>query len=997
MDEKIGAVLVVGGGIAGMQASLDLAESGFKVYLLEKSPGVGGTMAQLDKTFPTNDCSMCILSPKLVAVGSHQNIDILANAEIEGVGGEAGNFKVAVKIRPRHVNLEKCTGCGVCVQRCPVEAINEYEEGMALRSAVYIKYPQMVPLVATIDRDKCLGCGLCQELCVADAIEYNQTERIAELNVGSIILSPGFDEFDPSLMAYGYGIYPNVIISTEFERILSATGPFMGSVSRPSDGQAPKKIAFIQCVGSRNDSIGKNYCSSVCCTYAIKEAIIAKEHSHKPLDVSIFYMDMRTQGKGFDEFYNRAKDEYGVRFVRCKLPTVESIPGSGNLMLRYVEGEELKEEEFDLVVLSVGFNPPAGYEKLRETLGIELDKYGFCDTEMFTPLETSREGIYACGAFTGPKDIPESVAQASGAASKASGVISSERGALVIEKEYPVEKEVFRETPRIGVFVCKCGINIAGVVDVPSVVEYAKTLPNVEYAEFNLYTCSQETQERIKKAIVEYNLNRVLVASCTPRTHEPLFRNTCKEGGLNQYLFELVNIRDHCSWVHSHEPERATEKAKALVRMAVHRSALLEPLQKVSIGVTPSAMVIGGGIAGMTCALEFAKQGYEVDLVEKEGELGGNLRKIRYLINKEDPKERLDSMINTVNSNENIHVHPDAKILGIEGYIGNFKTRLLCDGEEKTVKSGVIVVATGGIEYEPAEYLYGEDERIITQLRLEEKMAESELDVNDVVMIQCVGSRNKERPYCSKVCCTEAIKNALEIKERNPETDIFVLYRDIRTYGLKEDYYKEAQEKGVNFIRFDEEREPEVFKEDGKLKVIVRDATLDKNILLEPDLLVLSTAILPQPDNEDLSKMLKVPINSNRFFLEAHVKLRPIDFSTDGIFLCGVAHSPKPIDEAISQASGVVSRACTILSKDEVKTEGSISHVNEDLCISCERCYSVCPYEAIEMTRFNKARVIDAVCKGCGVCACTCPAVAIDTRHFKNDQIVAQLEGLLEG
>lgn len=997
MDENIGAVMVVGAGIAGIQASLDLAESGFKVYLLEKSAGIGGTMAQLDKTFPTNDCSMCILSPKLVATGSHPNINVITNTEIEGLEGEVGNFKVAVKVRPRYVNLEKCTGCGVCTQKCPVEAINEYEEGMASRSAVYIKYPQMVPLAATIDRDKCIGCGLCAELCVAGAIDYDEKEKITELNVGSIILSPGFDEFDPKYMAYGYGLYPNVLISTEFERILSATGPFMGAVSRPSDGQAPKKVAFIQCVGSRNDNIGKNYCSSVCCTYAIKEAIIAKEHSHGPLDPTIFFMDMRTQGKGFDEFYNRAKDEYGIRFVRCKIPAVEEVPDSRNLLIRYVEEGEIIEEEFDLVVLSVGLNPPADYKKLSDKLGIDLDKYGFCTTDTFTPIETSKPGIYACGAFTGPKDIPESVAQASGAASKASGVISSRRGTLVIGKEYPPEKDVSQDAPRVGVFVCKCGINIAGVVDVPEVTEFAKTLPNVEYAEFNLYTCSQETQEGIKKAIDEYNLNRVLVASCTPRTHEPLFRNTCKEGGLNQYLFELVNIRDHCSWVHTHEPENATEKAKALVRMAVKRSSILEPLEQVSIGITKSAVVVGGGISGMTSALEFSRQGYQVDLIEREDELGGNLRNIRYLINQDDPKERLKSFIDEINSNDLINVHMGTKILGIDGYIGNFKTRISTSGEENKIESGVIIVATGGNEYKPKEFMYGEDERIVTQMELETIISDSNLDAKNVAMIQCVGSRNEERPYCSKVCCTEAVKNALKIKEVNPDAEIHILYRDIRTYGLKEDYYKEAQEKGIDFIRFEDDDEPQVVKEDGKLKLMVKDSELNKEILLEPELLVLSPAILPQPDNEDLSKMLKVPINSNRFFLEAHVKLRPIDFSTDGIFVCGVAHSPKPIEEAISQASGVVSRACTILSKDGIKTEGSISHINEDLCISCETCVKICPYEAIEVTTQNKARVVDAVCKGCGVCACACPAVAIDTRHFKSSQIIAQIEGLLEG
>ncbi|RLI10843.1 heterodisulfide reductase, partial [Candidatus Bathyarchaeota archaeon] len=570
--QKVGAVLVVGGGIAGIQASLDLAEMGFKVYLLDRAPAIGGVMSQLDKTFPTNDCATCILAPKLVEAGRHPNITLITNAEVIGLEGEPGNFTVKVRVRPRYIDPEKCTGCGLCAEKCPVEAIDEFNQGLSPRPAIFIRYPQAVPRVFMIDREKCIGCGTCSEVCRAGAVRYDDQERIVELKVGAVILAPGFQPLKPkALTEFGYGRYPNVVTSIEFERILSASGPFGGLLVRPSDGEIPRRIAFIQCVGSRDERTGVPYCSSVCCMYSIKQAVIAREHAPIDVECTIFYMDMRTYGKGFEAYRNRAEEEYGVRFVRCRVPRIYEDPRTHNLIIRYLDLDTgtIKEEEFDLVVLAVGFRPPEGFEELARALGIELNEFGFCKTSEFGPLETSRPGIFVCGAFSGPKDIPDSVAEASGAAAKAASIIASERGKLVARKEYPPEIEVRPdEEPRIGVFICHCGVNIGGIINVKEVVEYAKTLPGVVYAEDNLYTCSQDTQERIKKIIREYRLNRVVVASCTPRTHEPLFRETLREAGLNPYLFEMANIRDQCSWVHMHEPEKATEKAKDLVRSA---------------------------------------------------------------------------------------------------------------------------------------------------------------------------------------------------------------------------------------------------------------------------------------------------------------------------------------------------------------------------------------------------------------------------------------------
>jgi heterodisulfide reductase subunit A len=995
----VGAVLVVGGGIGGIQASLDLADSGFKVYLLDSLPSIGGLMARLDKTFPTNDCSMCIMAPKLVAAGRHSNIELVMNSDVLGLEGEPGDFRVKVGRRPLFVDPEKCTGCGVCAAHCPVEALDAYNANMDQRGGIYVGYQQAVPLVYGIDRETCIGCGLCAEYCEAKAVRYDEEGTTSELSVGSVLLAPGCEVFDSGLKPeLGYGRFPNVVSCIEFERILSASGPYRGLVLRPSDGDEPKRVAFIQCVGSRDSRCGKEYCSAACCMYATKEAVIAKEHMHG-LEPTIFYMDMRSYGKDFDKYIDRAKSEYGVRFIRSRVASVQEVADQ-NLEIAFEdESGKLSREEFDLVVLSSGLSAPEQAQEMARRLGVELNQFGFAKTSEFSPLATSRPGVFVAGAFQGPKDIPETVTQCSGAAAEASEMLADSRGMLVTEKEYPAAIDVRGVPPRIGCFICHCGINIGGYVDVPAVTEYAKTLPGVVYAERNLFTCSQDTQEKIKAMIKEHGLTRVIVASCTPRTHEPLFQETCAEGGLNRYLFEMANIRDQCSWVHMNEPEAATEKANILVRMAVAKASKLTPLENLKFGLTKRALVVGGGLSGMTAALGIAGQGYEVALVEREAELGGHARHIHFTLSGEDPQQLLADLIRKVESNDLIRVFKGAEIKDIEGYVGNYKTTIAVGDLEEVYEHGVVIICTGADEYEPTEYEFGTDDRIMKQSDLEQKLAAGDdgvVSAKNVVMIQCVGSRDEERPYCSRFCCSQAVKNALKVKEKNPSANVYVLYRDMRTYGFRELAFKKAREQGVVFVRFDPEDAPRVVKRNGDLEVEVLDKVLGERLAIPADVVALAAATVPRKDAEALAPMLKVPLNAEGFFLEAHMKLRPVDFATDGVFMAGLNHAPKFMEESMVQAKAAVARACTILAKDSVEAEGKIASVDKARCTACGTCEAVCAYGAISVTeeeirgRVQKyAKVTGALCKGCGSCASSCRCGAVDVQGFTNNQILA--------
>jgi heterodisulfide reductase subunit A2 len=927
---------------------------------------------------------------------------------VDTIEGQKGDFQVVLKTRPRYIIEDKCTGCTTCMEYCPVEYPDAFNQGISTNKAVHVYFSQAIPLVAYID-DSCLylkekKCDICRGVCQAGAIDFRQTATRTRINVGAVILSSGITPFDPSAKEeYGYSQYDNVITSMDYERLLSSTGPYGGEVRRGSDKKHPKNVAWIQCVGSRRVTEGDNsYCSGVCCTYTQKQLILTKEH-HADAKCTVFHNDIRSFGKDFERYFQRADALPDTRFLRSYASIAGENPETKDIRVRYATADQgVIEEEFDMVVLSVGLNPPKAYKEIAQKFGININAHGFCDIDSANPVQTSRPGIFVSGAFQGPTDIPESVFSASGAGSRTGEMLNFRRGRLAKERIYPEERDVSAQEPRIGVFVCHCGANISSVVNVPSTVEYARTLPHVVYATEQIFSCATNSAKEITDLAVEKGLNRVVIAACSPRTLEPLFRDTLREAGLNQYYLDMANIREHCSWVHAKQKEDATQKAKDIMRMSVARAAYLEPLKEFDLPVNKTALVVGGGIAGMTCALSIAAQGHTVELVEKNKDLGGMVRRIHNTLEGLDVQAYLDDLIARVYKNPRIHVSHDAQITQVAGYLGNFTTTVQTEGRTKTIKHGASVLAIGADEYRPTEYLYGENDAVFTHLEIGEQIAKGNdtvINAQSLVMIQCVGSRNEEFNYCSRVCCGHAVKNALKLKEKNPDMRIYILFRDMRTYGFKEDAYRRASELGVQFIRYTPEDPPEVeaVTEGGAdmIRVTVTDPILGQRLELDADVLSLAAAVRPPESIHKMAGLFKVTLSPDDFFKEAHVKLKPVEFAADGVFLCGTAHYPKHIPETINQAYGAAGRVVTLLSRDTVVASGSVAKVNEYDCVSCGACITACTYDAIQFhdtPKGKKAIVNPILCKGDGLCNAKCPTNAIVLRHFTNDALFGQID-----
>ncbi len=1006
-------VLVVGAGISGMQAALDVADKGYKVVIIDKTSTIGGAMVKLDKTFPTNDCSICTAAPKMVELSRHPNINLITYAEVNFLEGKPGDFKVNVWRKSKYVDPDKCTGCDDCAEVCPVEVVNAFDEKLSTRKAIYIEFPQAVPIVYTIDYENCIGCGSCDRVCEPEAISFLEKSEEIEVNVGSVIVATGFEVFEPTEMRkeYGYGKYENVITALQFERLLSSFGPTEGKVFRTSDGKKPKSIGWIQCVGSRSEQLGFPYCSRVCCMYATKEASIAKE-ANPDIDITIYYMDIRAYGKDFQQYYDHAKD-LGVKYVRGRPSSVYENPDK-SITIKYKDTltGKIEENTVDMLVLSTAIMPNKANKRLGEILGIEVDENGFFkqDSLLTDPIQSTRKGVFLAGCIQGPKDIPDSVSMASGAAAKAVAPIKDRE--RHIGKEFPPERDVSNEKPRIGVFVCHCGKNIANYLDVEKVTEETKKLPNVEYVDHWMFVCSEDSCKKIKEIAQEKGLNRVIVAACSPRTHGGLFQDTLMEAGLNKYLFEMANIRNHCSWVHSDDWDAATKKAIDLVRSSVAKARHLESLPEEEFSIYPCTLIIGGGVSGMKAALALADMGIKSIILEKESKLGGRLKNLHSMFPSDTRSEDIiNPLIKDVTKNKLITVMTSSELDALDGYIGNYKGKVKQKDKIKEIEFGTIIVATGFKEIDlKGKYQYGKNTNIITQTELETSLKENKLkEPKNVVVINCAGAMDEERPYCCRIGCGVSIKNAKLISQKFPKSKIFLLYRDMRVFGKdEEEYYADVLKNyHVTTIRYPGNKKPEVILDDknpkdGPMQVKVYDDILNEEMTLPADLIVLTVNTEGAADTEKLKNMLKVPVDSAGFFIETHAKIKPLDFSTSGVYMCGAAHYPKNLVDSIAQAEGAASRAAIPIAQEKMKGEGIVSEVIEDKCRGCGTCVLACAYSAIDLVPHSRessrmvAKVNRALCKGCGSCAAACLNSAIEQKGYDSKQINVMIAALLD-
>ncbi|MEW6665847.1 MAG: FAD-dependent oxidoreductase [Thermodesulfobacteriota bacterium] len=998
-------VLVIGGGIGGIKAALDLAEAGRDVVLIDKAPAIGGLMTQLDRTFPTNNCDLCTFSPHLAESGRQLHIELLPLTELVELEGTAGDFEAALKTRPRFIDMEKCTACGDCLKEFP--GCIRFTPGLDHRAPTCMRYPRATPYAYSVEREKCEDMDALVRVCRAGAIVPEDSEKTARVRVGSVVLAAGAGLFDPSVLeTYGYGTYPNVLTSLEYEQILSASGPTGGVLARPSDGKPPRRIAWIQCVGSRSvKEPCMPYCSSACCMFALKEAVVTKERYLNEIETVIFYMDMRTSGKDYELYLNRAVRESGVRLERARPHSVEPEPGTENLSITFIpEGEGLpRREVFDVVVLSTGFVVPPDLIELAQKLGIEFNKHHFVKTGAFHPVATSRPGIYVCGLMEGPKDIPETMVQASAAACMASGGEHATQEAEEELEDLPPERDVSSEEPRVGVFVCDCGHNIGGLIDVTKLAAYARSLPQVVVSEGIGRGCSRESLDRIQAVIRDKGLNRVVIGGCSPRTHETLFQDTARRAGLNKYLVEMANIRDQDTWVHLDRPLDALDKGKDLLRMAVAGAALARPLTEHTLPMNKSILVVGGGVTGMNAALALADQGFRVYLAERSTRLGGLSTELRRTLEGDDVQAYLRDLIDRTARHPGIQVLTRAVIVDHSGMPGLFKTGIQAGPQMfyRQITHGVTILATGAMANRPREFLLGEHPAVVTQLDVDkvlEDAPEKATAWQDVAMIQCVGSRCPENPNCSRICCQSAVKNALRLLDLNPRVRIHVLYREMRTYGFQEDYYRLARERGVLFFRYDEKEKPLVRAEAGKVALIFRDPILGREVNLSADCLALSTGLVAdQEGTEDLATVFRLPRTQDGYFLEDHVKLRPVDLPVPGFFVAGTAHAPKTIRECIAQAQAAAGRARTLLARDVINLGAAVARVDGKKCAACLICVRACPFGVPFINAEGYSEIDPAKCHGCGTCAAACPAKAIQLMQYEDDHIMAKLDGLLEG
>lgn len=1031
---KPASTLVIGGGIGGMRAALDLAEAGLKVFLIEQTPCLGGRVSQLGYMFPQHDCVLCrgtpdhgygctrpSISPAYIQHNQHPNIEIFTNTRVIDVEGQAGDFTISLKQEPRYVDISRCINCGFCEQVCPVDLPDNFQQGMTTHKAIYKVAARAVPDAYVIDYGPyCDQCKKCIDACPTQAINLEEKAKLAVVAVGAIILAVGFSTYDPSgSEELGYKRFPNVVTAMEYERLASRSGPTEGSIIRPSNNKAPKKIAWLQCIGSRDQE--NTYCSSICCMYATKEAMLAKQRLGAEIDCSVFIMEERAFNKEYSGYFAKAREKYNIQYNYSRVSSVREDPKTKNLILDYanINGQR-SEEIFDMVVLATGLCPPESADHLVSLLGIELNEHGFCQTDKFTPLQTSRPGVFVCGAFSSPKEIAETIMDASGAAAEAMRLLNDRLNTHEFSREWPFlsgnglppERDIIGEAPQIGLFACNCGGTIGERISLPDILNQATNWPGVAHTEVVDFGCFENTLEHIQHTIQDKKLNRIVMAACSNRTHESLFQKNIRKAGLNPYLVELVNIREQCVAVHQWQKQLTQQKATELIRIGIGRASSATPIHKDKHRSRPTALVIGGGVAGMTTALTLSDSGATVHLIERSDMLGGNLINIHYVAEGYNPQRLLRDLVNRVRAHQNIRTHTRSEVVNHSGHVGLFRSTIQTshpDNRQDTfeIEHGVTIVATGGVESRntPLLQLPG----VITQQELEEKLIHSPDEIaalKNVVMIQCVVPEGISN-YCSRVCCTNTIKNAIRIKLYNPDCQVIVLYKNIVTYGFREEYYTEARKLGVIFIRFSDKEPPLVHFDHAlnQLQVKVKDPALNKQLTLAADLIPLSTSVTPAQGTTDLAEMLRVPLSSEGFFKEAQLKLRPMDFMREGIFLAGMAAYPKFIEESITHALAAAARALPLLTQDELYLGGVVAIVDPDKCVGCLTCTRVCPFSIPEM-RYEEARngvgelggaafIDSAQCQGCGTCTGECPANAIQLAHFTDEQMMLRsIQGL---